>query len=95
MDEGIVPFYRDEDTLALAAHRTHGPHLFYYLNRLAKGDLIRAEGKNYYVKRTLVVKPTETWVMNYKGLILSACSQPNGLPTSLSYRIIVFASLTR
>jgi hypothetical protein len=39
------------------------------------------------VRRTAVVRPWETWVLNYRGLVLSACT-PAG---SASYRFVVFA----
>lgn len=91
LDQGPVVQYRSDTTLSIAAHRTHGPHLFYYLNKLKKGDLVRTEGRNFYVDKWIVVPATQVWVLRYHGVVLTACSTLAGLPTDIRYRIVVFA----
>ena len=88
-------YWRDEDTTAIAAHRTHGRHPFLRLNELRPGDLIRLGTERYLVRRSLVVQAHATWILNYRGLVLSACSRADGTPTSAAYRIIVFAARVR
>lgn len=91
LDGGPIVYYHSNTTTAIAAHRTHGPHLFYYLNTLKTGDLIRYNHKNYHVVKHAIVRPWQVWIENWNGLVLSACSRPDGTPTSLDYRYVVFA----
>lgn len=88
LNEGPMPYYRDRDTLAIAGHRTTYERPFRHLDQLRVGDLIRVEKVNYRVRRIDVVRPHEVWVLNYAGLVLSAC-EPAGWAT---YRIVVFAA---
>jgi sortase (surface protein transpeptidase) len=91
LDYGPIKWYQDEDTVALAGHRTTHSKPFSGLEKLAPGDLIRTGGKNYRVAKTVIIRPWQMWILNWKGLVLSACSLPNGMPTSGSYRIVVLA----
>ena len=85
---GPAVFYRDADTLAIAGHRTTYTKPFAHLPRLRRGDAIRVGRTTYLVRRTAVVRPTEVWVLNYAGLVLSVC-HPAG---SARYRFVVFAA---
>jgi len=88
LEDGPRLYYRDSDTLAIAGHRTTHSHPFLHLPRLRRGDLIRVGGKEYVVRRTAIVRPTEVWVLRYEGLVLSAC-HPAG---SAAFRFVVFAA---
>lgn len=91
IDRGPVVFYRDADTLAVAGHRTTRTRPFFSLPKLRRGDVIRAVGVTYVVRRKVIVRPWEVWVLNHSGLVLSAC-HPAG---SSAYRIVVLASALR
>jgi sortase (surface protein transpeptidase) len=82
-------YYRDRDTIAIAGHRTTHTRPCYSLPSLRRGDRILLNGNRFVVRRTAVVRPSETWVLNYRGLVLSACT-PAG---SASRRFVVFAAL--
>ena len=88
LDHGPQVYYQDGDTVAIAGHRTTHSHPFLHLPRLRRGDVIRVRGVAYTVRRTAVVRPWEVWVLDYSGLVLSAC-HPAG---SASYRFVVFAA---
>lgn len=88
-------YWSDEDTTAIAAHRTHGRHPFLRLNELRPGDSVRLGAVRYTVRRSLVVPARATWILNYRGLVLSACSRADGTPTSAAYRMVVFAAPVR
>lgn len=81
-------YYRDQDTIAIAGHRTTHTHPFLDLPQLRPGDHIQLGHTRYLVKHHAIVKPTEVWVLRYHGLILSAC-HPAG---SSRYRYIIFAA---
>jgi LPXTG-site transpeptidase (sortase) family protein len=87
IDAGPMAYFRDADTIAIAGHRTTHSRPFYHLDRLRKGDLVRAGGVNYHVTKTLVVRPWELWPLNHAGIVLSACT-PRG---SAAYRLVVVA----
>lgn len=87
LNVGPIKWYQDEDTVALAGHRTTYSKPFSELHRLAPGDLIRTGKRNYRVARTVIIRPWEMWILNWKGLILSACT-PKGFA---SHRIIILA----
>ena len=91
VDDGPKLYYRDGDTTAIAAHRTTHTHPFLHLPRLRRGDTIRVGAVRYEVRRTAVVRPHEVWILNYRGLVLSAC-HPAG---SAAYRFVVFAAVVR
>lgn len=88
IDRGPVVFFRDADTLAVAGHRTTHTRPFFSLPKLRRGDEIRAAGVTYVVRKKVIVRPWEVWVLNHRGLVLSAC-HPAG---SSAYRIVVLAS---
>ncbi len=88
LSEGPVAYYRDRDTVAVAGHRTTYSHPFRELPRLRRGDRIRLGGRVYEVRRKAIVRPHATWVLNYRGLVLSAC-HPAG---SDRFRYVVFAA---
>jgi sortase (surface protein transpeptidase) len=84
-------YYRDSDTVAIAGHRTTHTHPFLHLPLLRRGDAIFLGGSKYVVRRMAIVRPWQTWVLRYRGLVLSAC-HPAG---SSVYRYVVFAAPTR
>jgi len=88
LETGPMVYYRDEDTVAIAGHRTTRTHPFLHLPDLRPGDAIRFGRTRYVVKRSAIVRPTELWVLRYSGLVLSAC-HPAG---SAKYRYVVFAA---
>lgn len=90
LNDGPIKYWNDRDTMAIAGHRTTYSAPFYNLDKLRPGDLIRTGKRNYHVAKTVVIRPWETWVLNWKGLVLSACT-PKG---SASHRIVVLARLT-
>jgi sortase (surface protein transpeptidase) len=87
IDAGPMAYFRDADTVAIAGHRTTHSRPFYHIDRLRRGDLVRAGGVNYHVTKTLVVRPWEIWPLNHAGIVLSACT-PRG---SAAYRLVVVA----
>jgi hypothetical protein len=87
LDGGPWLYYRDRDTVAIAGHRTTHTRPFAGLPRLRPGDRIFLNGYRFIVRRAAVVRPSETWVLNYRGLVLSACT-PAG---SAAYRYVIFA----
>ncbi len=88
---GPAQYYRDRDTVAIAAHRTTHKHPFLYLPRLRRGDPIFLGARKYVVRRAAIVRPWQIWVLRYRGLVLSAC-HPAG---SSAYRYVVFAAPAR
>ncbi len=86
--DGPQVFYRDADTIAIAAHRTTHTHPFLHLPNLRRGDAIAVAGIGYRVRKTVIVRPWQTWVLRYRGVVLSAC-YPAG---SAAYRIVVLAA---
>jgi sortase (surface protein transpeptidase) len=91
VDQGPWLYYRDLDTLAVAAHRTTHGHPFLQLPSLRYGDLVTVGRRTFVVRRARIVRPWEVWVLRYRGLVLSAC-HPAG---SSRYRYVVFAAPTR
>jgi LPXTG-site transpeptidase (sortase) family protein len=87
LDGGPIVYYRDADTLAIAGHRTTWSHPFNQLPQLHRGDTIRVGVHVYRYVRATTVRPWQTWILNYKGLVLSTC-YPAG---SDAYRYVVFA----
>jgi sortase (surface protein transpeptidase) len=87
LDGGPWLYYRDRDTVAIAGHRTTHTRPFARLPELRRGDRIFLNGYRFVVRKTAVVRPWATWVLNYRGLVLSACT-PAG---SAAYRYVVFA----
>jgi sortase (surface protein transpeptidase) len=91
VDQGPWLYYRDQDTLAVAAHRTTHGHPFLQLPKLRYGDRVTVGRRTFVVRRAAIVRPREVWVLRYRGLVLSAC-HPAG---SSKYRYVVFATPTR
>ena len=88
LDGGPTVYYRDADTLAIAGHRTTWSHPFNQLPALHRGDVIRVGREAYRVRRFKIVRPWDTWIVDYSGLVLSTC-YPAG---SDAYRFVVFAA---
>ncbi len=88
LEQGPWLYYRDSDTIAIAGHRTTHTRPFWGLPALRRGDTIYLDKLRFVVRRTATVRPWETWVLNYRGLVLSACT-PAG---SAAYRYVVFAA---
>ena len=88
LNAGPYAYYQDHDTLAIAGHRTTYSRPFSRLPLLRRGDKIRVDGALFVVRRSAVVRPSETWILRYRGLVLSAC-HPAG---SAAYRYVVFAA---
>ena len=88
LEHGPTVYYRDGDTLAIAGHRTTYSHPFLELPRLRAGDTISVGRTRYVVRRKAIVRPWQTWVLDYRGLVLSAC-HPAG---SDRFRYVVFAA---
>lgn len=88
VNQGPYAYYQDADTLAVAGHRTTHSHPFSRLPLLRRGDRIRVDDVVFVVRRTAVVRPWETWILRYRGVVLSAC-HPAG---SAAYRYVVFAA---
>ena len=88
LNGGPYAYYQDHDTLAIAGHRTTYSRPFSRLPMLRRGDTIRVDGVVFRVRRSAVVRPSETWILRYRGLVLSAC-HPAG---SAAYRYVVFAA---
>jgi sortase (surface protein transpeptidase) len=84
-------YYRDRDTIAIAGHRTTHTRPFLHLPRLRRGDTIFLAARKYTVRRAVIVRPWQIWVLRYRGLVLSAC-HPAG---SSGHRYVVFAAPTR
>jgi len=88
LDEGPYAYYQDSDTLAVAGHRTTHSRPFSRLPLLRRGDEIRVGGVRFRVRRSAVVRPWETWILGFRGLVLSTC-HPAG---SAAFRYVVFAA---
>jgi sortase (surface protein transpeptidase) len=88
LNQGPYAYYQDSDTLAVAGHRTTHSHPFSHLPLLRRGDRIRVDNVVFVVRRTAVVRPWETWILRFRGVVLSAC-HPAG---SAAYRYVVFAA---
>lgn len=88
----------DGDTIAIAGHRTTYTAPFYSLDKLEPGNriYIRYQGNMYAyeVKKTVVEPATNLHIadaVGYERLLLTACARADGSPTSLDYRIVVWA----
>jgi sortase (surface protein transpeptidase) len=88
LNGGPYAYFQDHDTLAIAGHRTTYSRPFSRLPVLRRGDEIHVDGAVFRVRRTVVVRPWETWILRFPGLVLSAC-HPAG---SAAYRYVVFAA---
>jgi sortase (surface protein transpeptidase) len=88
LNAGPKIYYRDADTIAIAGHRTTYARPFHDLPRMRRGDVIRLGPRVFRVRRTVVIRPWQVWVLRYPGLVLSAC-HPAG---SAAYRFVVLAA---
>ena len=88
LSDGPAAYYRDADTIAVAGHRTTYSRPFAQLPRLRRGDRIHLGARLYEVRRKVIVRPHEIWVLDYRGLVLSAC-HPAG---SARFRYVVLAA---
>jgi sortase (surface protein transpeptidase) len=88
LNAGPQIYYRDADTVAIAGHRTTYTRPFHELPRMRRGDVIRLGTRVFRVRRTVVIRPWQVWVLRYRGLLLSAC-HPAG---SAAYRFVVLAA---
>lgn len=88
LEQGPKIYYRDGDTIGIAGHRTTYTRPFNSLPRLHRGDSIRLGSTRFRVRRTVIVRPWQMWILRWRGLVLSAC-HPAG---SAAYRFVVLAS---
>jgi len=88
LSAGPTVYFRDDDTLAIAGHRTTYSRPFRNLPSLRRGDVTRVGATRYVVRRTAIVRPREVWVLRFRGLVLSTC-HPAG---SAAYRFVVMAA---
>lgn len=88
LNQGPLAYFQDADTLAIAGHRTTHNRPFSRLPELRPGDRIIVDDVVFVVRRTAIVRPWETWILRYRGVVLSAC-HPAG---SAAYRYVVFAA---
>ena len=88
LSDGPAVYYRDADTVAIAGHRTTHSRPFRRLPLLRRGDRIRLGGRVFEVRRKAIVRPRDVWVLDYRGLVLSAC-HPAG---SARFRYVIFAA---
>jgi sortase A len=86
------------DTVAIAGHRTTHTRPFTYINTLKRGDkvFVRYQGKwyGYVVTSRKIVSANNLHIADAVGherLLLTACSLPDGTPTSARWRIVVYA----
>jgi sortase (surface protein transpeptidase) len=91
LNDGPQVYYRDADTIAIAGHRTTYTRPFHDLPRMRRGDVIRLGTRVFRVRRTVVIRPWQVWVLRFRGLVLSAC-HPAG---SAAYRFVVLAAPVR
>jgi sortase (surface protein transpeptidase) len=91
LEQGPQMYYRDADTIGIAGHRTTYTRPFQSLPRLRRGDVIRLGSALFRVRRTVVVRPWQVWILRWRGLVLSAC-HPAG---SAAHRFVVLAAPAR
>lgn len=92
-DRGPYLWFEDSNTIAIAGHRvtpmppfgSYGP--LRYINTLRPGDPIYLGHLKFLVVKHLILLPSESWVLNWAGLILSACTPPG----SATYRYVILA----
>ncbi len=91
LEQGPRIYYRDEDTIGIAGHRTTYTRPFHSLPRLHPGDVIQLGSTRFLVRRTVIVRPWQVWILRWQGLVLSAC-HPAG---SAAHRFVVLAAPAR
>lgn len=87
LEHGPRIYYRDGDTIGIAGHRTTYTRPFHSLPRLQRGDVITLGSTRFRVRRTVIVRPWQVWILRWRGLVLSAC-HPAG---SAAHRFVVLA----
>jgi sortase (surface protein transpeptidase) len=88
LEQGPQVYYRDGDTIGIAGHRTTYTRPFHSLPSLHRGDVIKLGSASFRVRRTVIVRPWQVWILRWRGLVLSAC-HPAG---SATHRFVVLAS---
>jgi sortase (surface protein transpeptidase) len=88
LEQGPQVYYRDGDTIGIAGHRTTYTRPFRSLPLLRRGDVIKLGSERFRVRRTVIVRPWQVWILRWRGLVLSAC-HPAG---SAAHRFVVLAS---
>lgn len=88
LEQGPQVYYRDGDTIGIAGHRTTYTRPFHSLPNLHRGDVIKLGSARFRVRRTVIVRPWQVWILRWRGLVLSAC-HPAG---SAAHRFVVLAS---
>lgn len=86
------------DTVAIAGHRTTHTRPFHDLDKLRPGDRIYVRYGGhihvYVMTSRRVVSGNNLHIaddVGHERLLLTACARRDGSPTSLSYRIVVYA----
>ncbi len=86
------------DTVAIAGHRTTHTRPFHDLDKLRPGDRIYVQYGGhihaYVMTSRRIVSVNNLHItdgLGYERLILTACARRDGSPTSLSYRIVIYA----
>jgi sortase (surface protein transpeptidase) len=93
LETGPIVYYYDEDTIGIAGHNVtpvpgyngHGP--FHYLKTMQVGDDVYVNHWHYVVVKKETVRPWDTSILDFKGVVLSACYPDH----SANYRTAVFA----
>jgi sortase (surface protein transpeptidase) len=73
LEQGPQVYYRDGDTIGIAGHRTTYTRPFHSLPLLRRGDVIKLGSERFRVRRTVIVRPWQVWILRWRGLVLSAC----------------------
>ncbi|MGH8896315.1 MAG: sortase domain-containing protein [Egibacteraceae bacterium] len=87
VDRGPVLYWRDGDTYGIAGHRTTHGAPFRRLNELTPGTKLWVDGRAFVVARQVRVRPWDTWILNWRGVVMTACDPPG----SDHYRLAVLA----
>jgi LPXTG-site transpeptidase (sortase) family protein len=87
-----------QGTVAVAGHRTTHTRPFHDLDKLKRGDRIyvRYAGRVhvYVMTGRQVISSRNQHIaddIGHERLILTACARADGTPTSLAYRIVIYA----
>lgn len=88
----------DGDTVAIAGHRTTHTRPFHDLDKLRPGDRIyvRYGGHThaYVMTSRRIISGSNLHIadgVGHERLLLTACARRDGSPTSLNYRIVIYA----
>jgi LPXTG-site transpeptidase (sortase) family protein len=90
------------DTIAIAGHRTTHSRPFHDLDKLRPGDRIYVRygghAHAYVMTSRRVISGNNLHIadgVGHERLLLTACARRDGSPTSLSYRIVIYALPSR